>query len=167
MRLVSGRRFGKTATAKAMAAGRDVPQMIAMYERGDSCHDIARAMGCSAATVLADLRAAGVQIRGQGKSKPKGEESPGWRGGVPASQERYMAAHRRSMSVARVAQQMVRNAMRAGSLVRPDRCEQCGRLCKPDAAHEDYARPLYVRWLCRACHRAWDSAEPKTPYRKA
>ncbi len=27
----------------------------------------------------------------------------------------------------------------------------CGKL-KVDAHHEDYAKPLVVKWLCRSCH---------------
>jgi len=39
-----------------------------------------------------------------------------------------------------------------GVIVRPDRCEECNRECKPDAHHEDYNKPLDVVWLCRSCH---------------
>jgi hypothetical protein len=53
------------------------------------------------------------------------------------------------------------HAIKQGVLIRPDACKQCGKVCKPDAAHFDYARPLDVRWLCRSCHVRWDRAEPK------
>jgi hypothetical protein len=35
----------------------------------------------------------------------------------------------------------------------PEPCERCGA---PDAEkhHDDYSRPLAVRWLCRSCHLA-------------
>jgi hypothetical protein len=56
----------------------------------------------------------------------------------------------------------VQRAMKRGTLVRPDACEECGRACKPQGAHSDYTRPLDVRWLCRSCHSRWDMAEPKT-----
>lgn len=59
-------------------------------------------------------------------------------------------------------QSVVYRAIKSGRLVRPDRCEACGKVTKPHAAHHDYSRPLEVRWLCRACHLAWDHAEPKT-----
>jgi hypothetical protein len=45
-----------------------------------------------------------------------------------------------------------RQAIRDGRLPRPDTCENCGTECKPDASHDDYARPLTVAWLCRPCH---------------
>ena len=46
----------------------------------------------------------------------------------------------------------VRNAVRDGKLKRLP-CEKCGAL-KSEAHHEDYSKPLEVRWLCNAHHRA-------------
>ena len=48
--------------------------------------------------------------------------------------------------------QAVKLAVADGRLVRPNQCEQCGISTKPDAHHEDYSRPLDVKWLCRRCH---------------
>lgn len=48
------------------------------------------------------------------------------------------------------ARSKARRAIRAGVLV-PQPCEKCG--AEPtDAHHEDYDKPLTVRWLCRRCH---------------
>jgi hypothetical protein len=44
----------------------------------------------------------------------------------------------------------VGNAIRAGSLVRGP-CEVCGNAAS-EAHHDDYSRPLDVRWLCRPHH---------------
>jgi len=44
-----------------------------------------------------------------------------------------------------------RRAIAAGRLVRRP-CEVCGAP-KVDAHHDDYSRPLEVRWLCRTHHR--------------
>ena len=50
---------------------------------------------------------------------------------------------------------LVRKAIRNGVLVRQP-CEVCGS--EPsDAHHDDYEKPLDVRWLCRLHHR-WVSA---------
>lgn len=45
----------------------------------------------------------------------------------------------------------VAKAIRTGKLV-PQPCEVCGAT-KVDAHHDDYSRPLDVRWLCRGHHR--------------
>jgi|SRR5271163_1596917 len=47
---------------------------------------------------------------------------------------------------------VLHRAILDGSVVRPEKCFQCGKLCKPDGHHHDYNRPLDVEWLCRACH---------------
>lgn len=46
----------------------------------------------------------------------------------------------------------VRNAVRDGRMTRPTDCAACGTLCRPDAHHTDYTKPLEVQWLCRICH---------------
>lgn len=46
----------------------------------------------------------------------------------------------------------VHRAKKAGRLVSQP-CEVCGQQ-KVDAHHDDYSKPLTVRWLCRLHHRA-------------
>lgn len=43
-----------------------------------------------------------------------------------------------------------RRALSSGELVRQP-CEICGE--KADAHHDDYNKPLDVRWLCRSHHK--------------
>lgn len=50
-----------------------------------------------------------------------------------------------------LARKRVYRAIRDGSLHR-EPCELCGA-AKVEAHHDDYARPLDVRWLCVSCHR--------------
>lgn len=52
----------------------------------------------------------------------------------------------------REAHVIVGNAIRDGKLKRQP-CEVCSDL-KVDAHHDDYSKPLAVRWLCIACHAA-------------
>lgn len=49
---------------------------------------------------------------------------------------------------------MVNNAIRGGKLF-PEPCEVC--FCTHDlhAHHDDYLKPLNVRWLCAAHHSQW------------
>ncbi len=59
-------------------------------------------------------------------------------------------------AIKKAASTMVGNAVRDGRLTKPDSCEQCG--CKPKhlhGHHDDYAKPLEVRWLCPVCHKKW------------
>lgn len=48
----------------------------------------------------------------------------------------------------------VMKAVKSGRLVRPDVCEQCRKSeSRIEAHHDDYSKPLDVRWLCAACHK--------------
>lgn len=61
----------------------------------------------------------------------------------------------------------VRKALRDGTLVRPETCEECdGALAfahtRPlHAAHYNYDEPLRIRWLCSSCHKTWDALRAK------
>ncbi len=57
----------------------------------------------------------------------------------------------------------VAEAIKRGLLIRPDLCEQCGRKSKRIRAHhDDYDKPLDVRWLCDSCHaKEHDLATPR------
>lgn len=45
---------------------------------------------------------------------------------------------------------LVGNAVKSGKLI-PKPCEKCGK--KAHAHHDDYSRPLKVRWFCHKHHR--------------
>lgn len=47
---------------------------------------------------------------------------------------------------------LVALACKSEELVRPDKCQTCGKPGKILAHHDDYDKPLEVRWLCSACH---------------
>jgi hypothetical protein len=51
------------------------------------------------------------------------------------------------------ARHLARQAIRRGDLVRMP-CEVCG-MVKSEAHHDDYSKPLDVRWLCRTHHTEW------------
>ncbi len=46
----------------------------------------------------------------------------------------------------------VHRAVANGNLKRSPVCKECGIKCKTEGHHEDYSKPLKVKWLCRKCH---------------
>jgi hypothetical protein len=62
------------------------------------------------------------------------------------AQSRYDAAH----PEIRVARYIANNALRAGQLIRKP-CEICGST-KTEGHHDDYSKPLEIRWLCKQHH---------------
>lgn len=49
---------------------------------------------------------------------------------------------------------MVGNALRDLKLFK-EKCEECESEDKVHAHHDDYSKPLNVRWLCPTCHSKW------------
>ena len=63
-------------------------------------------------------------------------------------QRKYRARHPQKF----VAHQAVGKAIQSGRLIRGP-CEVCGVTEKVQGHHDDYSKPLVVRWLCFRCHR--------------
>jgi len=51
------------------------------------------------------------------------------------------------------AHNLVNSAIRRGSLFK-EPCEKCG-YNEVHAHHDDYSKPLNIRWLCNTHHRSW------------
>ena len=70
--------------------------------------------------------------------------------------------YRRGPTASKRAQHMVEKALRKGILNNPGICSECssentfkdGRT-GIQAHHDDYNKPLEVRWLCQPCHHEW------------
>ena len=43
-------------------------------------------------------------------------------------------------------------ALKSGKLKKPKICPCCKKHKKVEAHHNDYSKPLKVKWLCRQCH---------------
>ena len=56
------------------------------------------------------------------------------------------------------ARTMVNNAVRDGRLTKPNKCQECGGKTRLHGHHDDYSKPLQVRWLCPACHHQWHAS---------
>lgn len=76
----------------------------------------------------------------------------------------YRAEHRKEHAISSAeqrmkhkdeyaARRMLNHAIRDGKVQR-QACEECGAEVA-EAHHDDYNRPLEVRWLCKACHVKW------------
>ncbi len=60
------------------------------------------------------------------------------------------------------AHNLLEYALKTGIVQRKDACEECGDSgtfkdgrAKVHAHHDDYSKPLEVRWLCQPCHHEW------------
>ena len=116
-----------------------------MYAAGASIADVAARFGVSRQSMHGTLRRLGTTFR---PKRRYGEKNHFYRGG-PRAEDR---AHNK-----------VEKAVKAGRMQRPDHCEHCGEKPPPfadgrtaiQAHHDDYQRPLQVRWLCQPCHHQW------------
>jgi hypothetical protein len=70
----------------------------------------------------------------------------------PTRQQRWATANPKAVWAARC----LRSALRRG-LIERGVCEVCGDP-QTDGHHEDYDKPMVVRWLCRKHHRAAHAA---------
>jgi hypothetical protein len=87
------------------------------------------------------------------------------------SQAHREAKKRQKRTAAHRARRAVGQAVAAGRIVKPDRCEDC--LSETPSAllhghHEDYTRRLDVIWLCAECHvaRHRQKGDFATPHQK-
>ena len=64
----------------------------------------------------------------------------------------YHKKHNAKEPLRRAARKFVSHALTAKVIIRSEICEICAKACIPEAHHEDYTKPLDVKWLCRSCH---------------
>jgi ribosomal protein S27AE len=53
------------------------------------------------------------------------------------------------------AHQAVHRAVKNGTMIKLDQCELCSSGFGIEGHHDDYNKPLEVRWLCSKCHSLW------------
>ncbi len=70
----------------------------------------------------------------------------------PSKHRERQAAWEKRNAEKKRAHSAVKRALKSGRLIRPLRCERCPNVCKPQAHHADYSKPLEVEWLCTTCH---------------
>jgi len=69
----------------------------------------------------------------------------------------YVRKYRSENPMKYAAHSIVNHRIRDGLMVKAENCESCGCSGLLHGHHDDYSKPLDVRWLCPACHRAWHS----------
>ena len=91
--------------------------------------------------------------RGKQMRDQSGDRNPNWEGGITGTSEyyrankaRYRARHRAT----HLAHKAVQTAVARGHLAR-GACEVCESR-EAHAHHDDYAKPLEVKWLCKQHH---------------
>jgi hypothetical protein len=50
---------------------------------------------------------------------------------------------------------IVTKAIKTGTLIKQNNCSECNSTYKIEGHHDDYTKPLDVRWLCELCHKTW------------
>jgi hypothetical protein len=93
--------------------------------------------------------------KGQFKYKEEKRKTKEWgkhRGDRTAQSRRYRERHLVEVK----AQSKLRRNITNGNIIKPTKCEQCDREVFDSiilhAHHDDYSKPLEVRWLCCDCH---------------
>lgn len=64
----------------------------------------------------------------------------------------YQRRYRSTKKLEYKAHQLVNKALKSGKLQKQS-CEECGTSSGVEGHHDDYTKPLHVRWLCFKHHR--------------
>ena len=68
-------------------------------------------------------------------------------------QRKYQVKYRKLNQSKIKARQAVRLAVKSGKIVKPKTCQAIGCFeTNIESHHDNYNKPLEVRWLCRSCH---------------
>jgi len=70
--------------------------------------------------------------------------------------------YKKNYPIKQKAHNILCNAVRDKKIIAKNSCEQCGSTRFVQGHHDNYTKPLDVRWLCISCHRHWHKHnEPK------
>jgi len=115
-----------------------------MYDSGLSIQECADYYGVTRQSMWRSLRARGTRFRAKA---PTGSANNLYRGGP-----------RHSKRVGRIVEQAIKKG-----IIQPEPCSTCGK--RAEAHHDDYNKPLQIRWLCRLHHIAWHRRHKAIPLR--
>jgi len=77
------------------------------------------------------------------------ESSPAYKASHKKATKKYERGNRHKQK----AHRLVRIAIAEGRLSKPSACSKCPATENIHGHHDDYSKPLEVRWLCDKCHR--------------
>lgn len=80
-----------------------------------------------------------------------GSNNLNWKGGVTKNKYAYKLKDKIKHPEKHRAREIVKAAKKNGKLIAKP-CEVCGSKDRIHAHHEDYSKPLNVKWLCAPCH---------------
>jgi hypothetical protein len=86
-------------------------------------------------------------------NEEKSEYIKNWRKDNPEKNKQHKTKWQKNNPEKILAHNTVNRAITNGILIR-EPCEICGDK-KTEAHHDDYSKPLDVRWLCSKHHKAW------------
>jgi hypothetical protein len=119
-----------------------ITECVKMYQSGLSLEDVGNFFGATRQAMW-DLLRRRIDLRPQLKY---GEENNFYRGGISSDPHVH---------------DVTEKAIKKG-ILRPENCEMCGESYRfvdgrlaVQAHHDDYNKPLEVRWLCQKCHHQW------------
>lgn len=133
----------------------DIEEAVRFYDEGIGAETIARHFKVSRQAIYYHLRKRSIERR---PAAWTGEDNPFWRGG--------------EMFCPQITK-IVTAAIQAKILTRPETCSVCGKVYKfkngqngIHGHHDDYNKPLEVRWLCLPCHHEWHKHNRAIPLAK-
>lgn len=85
-----------------------------------------------------------------------GKRNHNWKGGISRQHGRYTGRYKIANPQKVRAHIAVHSAVKRGTIQKMP-CEVCGEL-QVQAHHDDYSKPLHVRWLCKPHHIQADNA---------
>ena len=115
--------------------------IVSLFDSGKTAKELAELYGVGICTIEDVLKTRGIE-RGDKRGYKHMLGNPGGRN-----------------REAKEFRSIVAKAKREGVLVAPELCSECHEKKKLSGHHDDYSKPLEVRWLCTRCHNKFHQAE--------
>jgi len=153
--MLEGQREAESMSGKLKKLTQEqVDESVRSYQQGMSLADLSHIFSVTRQAMWDLLR----RRTTMGPQKRFGKENHFYRGGARADAR---------------AHDILEKAVLNGKLLNPGKCEICGGAgtfvdgrAAIQAHHDDYNKPLSVRWLCQKCHYEWHRKNKPVPARE-